>query len=95
MALSAAYLRKPQDVMAQTKDGAVGRIPEKATGCHSSDKRWRCRQDTWESHRTSRLTQKMALSAEYLRKPQDVTALTKYGTVGRIPEKATGRHDSD
>jgi hypothetical protein len=37
----------------------------------------------------------MALSAGYLRKPQDVTALTKDGTVDRIPEKATGRHGSD
>jgi hypothetical protein len=45
MALSAGYLRKPQDVMALTKDGAVGRIPEKATGRHGSDKRWRCRRD--------------------------------------------------
>ncbi len=43
MALSAGYLRKPQDVTAKTKDGAVGRIPEKATGRHGSDKRWRCR----------------------------------------------------
>jgi hypothetical protein len=35
-----------QDVTAVTKDGSVGRRPEKATGRHGSDKRWRCRQDT-------------------------------------------------
>ncbi len=41
MALSAGYLRKPKNVTALTKDGAVGRIPEKATGRHGSNKRWR------------------------------------------------------
>ncbi len=41
MALSAGYLRKPQNFTALTKDGAVDRIREKATERHGSDKRWR------------------------------------------------------